>query len=69
MTTTEESGETMDITAKVIQVIETHFCRGKGDESDPMRTVTAYYSFDGDFLAEDDPNVLPGGKLRYSPKT
>lgn len=44
----------MDISVKVIQVIEANFCRGKGTEENPNRTVTAYYSLDGDFLAEKD---------------
>ncbi len=45
------------MTAKVIQVIETQVLRGKGIESDPMRHVTEYWSFDGAKLAENDPTL------------
>lgn len=42
--------------ACVIQVIETAERRGNGrDQSDPIRGVVQYYSFDGDLLAENDP--------------
>lgn len=41
--------------ARVIQVIETIETRGKGEESDPLRCVRRYYTFDGEMLAENDP--------------
>lgn len=40
--------------AKVIQVIETKAKRGLGTEKDPVRDVTQYWDFDGNFLAEMD---------------
>lgn len=44
--------------AKVIQVIETQAVRGVGTEEDPVRTVIQYWDFDGNCLAENDPNDL-----------
>ena len=40
--------------ARVIQVIETKSIRGIGTESDPVRVVTQYWDFEGNFLAEMD---------------
>ncbi len=40
--------------AKIISVIETKALRGKGTETDPERTVTQYWGFDGKLLAEYD---------------
>lgn len=40
--------------AKVIQVIETKAKRGLGTEKDPVRIVTQYWDFEGNFLAEMD---------------
>ena len=40
--------------ARVIQVIETKAKRGLGTEKDPVREVTQYWDFDGNFLAEMD---------------
>lgn len=40
--------------ARVIQVIETKAKRGLGTEKDPVREVTQYWDFKGDFLAEMD---------------
>lgn len=40
--------------AKVIRVIETKAKRGLGTEKDPVRDVTQYWDFDGNFLAEMD---------------
>lgn len=42
--------------AKVIQVIETKSKRGLGTEKDPVREVTQYWDFEGNFLAEMDPD-------------
>lgn len=44
--------------AKVIQVIETKAERGFGTEKDPVREVTQYWDFDGNFLAEMDTELL-----------
>lgn len=44
--------------AKVIQVIETKAKRGLGTEKDPARTVTQYWDFEGNFLAEMDAELL-----------
>lgn len=41
--------------AKVIQVIETEECRGKGTPDSPLRGVKQYWSLDGKLLAEFDP--------------
>ena len=41
--------------AKVIQVIETKSSRGSGKLEQPCRTVTEYWSLDGEKLAERDP--------------
>lgn len=43
--------------AKVIQVIRTTATRGKGNENDPCRIVTQYWSLDGKMLAENDPEA------------
>lgn len=40
--------------ARVIQVIETKAKRGLGTEKDPVREVTQYWDFEGNFLAEMD---------------
>ncbi|MGN0271633.1 MAG: carboxypeptidase [Lachnospiraceae bacterium] len=40
--------------ARVIQVIETKALRGLGTEEDPVREVTQYWDFEGNFLAEMD---------------
>lgn len=40
--------------AKVIRVIETKAKRGLGTEKDPVREVTQYWDFEGNFLAEMD---------------
>lgn len=40
--------------AKVIQIIETKALRGMGTEKDPVREVTQYWDFEGNFLAEAD---------------
>lgn len=45
--------------AKVIQVIETKAKRGLGTEKDPIRVITQYWDFDGNFLAEMDLELLP----------
>lgn len=44
--------------AKVIQVIETKAKRGLGTEKDPVREVTQYWDFEGNFLAEMDTEML-----------
>lgn len=40
--------------AKVIKVIETKSLRGIGTDKDPLRNITQYWSFEGEFLAEMD---------------
>lgn len=50
--------------AKVIQVIEVMTTRGRGaTEADPIRHVKEYWSFDGLFLADNDP-VRPDTKFK-----
>lgn len=39
----------------IIEVICVVFSRGRGIASDPIRLVTAYYTKDGDIIAEHDP--------------
>ena len=41
--------------ARGIQVIETKSARGSGEPGQPSRTVTEYWSLDGEKLAENDP--------------
>ncbi len=43
--------------AKVISVIQTESLRGLGTVGDPCRMVTQYWSMDGKFLAEYDPEI------------
>ena len=43
---------------KLILVIESSICRGKGTKEDPCRTVNQYYTLDGQLLAENDPQDL-----------
>ena len=40
--------------ARVIQVIEVHGRRGVGTADDPHRIVIAYFTLEGDLLAERD---------------
>ena len=40
---------------RVIQVIQSIHRRGQGIDGDPIRLVTMYHTFDGEFLAESDP--------------
>ena len=40
--------------ARIIEVIETKSLRGLGTEKDPVREVTQYWDFKGNFLAEAD---------------
>lgn len=40
--------------AKVIQVIETVALIGRGTHDDPVRTVTQYWDFSGNLLAESE---------------
>ncbi len=42
--------------ARIIQVIETKAIKGLGIERDPVRDVTQYWDFDGNLLAEFDPD-------------
>lgn len=46
---------------RVRSVIEVHAARGLGEEGDPIRVVTQYWSDDGNLLAENDPSpsVIP----------
>lgn len=44
--------------AKIIQVIETKAKRGLGTEKDPVREITQYWDFEGNFLAEMDTEFL-----------
>lgn len=42
---------------KVIQVVQTRALRGTGTQQDPARIVTQHWSFDGELLAESDPET------------
>ena len=42
--------------ARVIQVIETRSIRGRGTADDVNREVIQYWSFDGELLAEREPD-------------
>lgn len=42
---------------KVIQVIEISFIRGKGTEDDIVRDCRRYYDFNGNLLAEFEPDL------------
>jgi hypothetical protein len=48
-------------TAKVIQVVYTEALRGSGADHDPYRCVKAYWSLDGELLAECDPTAEAQG--------
>lgn len=43
--------------AEVIQVIQTKSLRGEGTQQDLCRIVTQYWDFDGNLLAEMDPDT------------
>lgn len=43
---------------RMIQVIETTETAGSGEDRDPHRFKTTYYTLEGDLLAERDPWVL-----------
>lgn len=47
--------------AAVISVICTTLARGRNTDDDPVRIVKQYWSTDGEFLAENDPQP-PKGK-------
>lgn len=50
--------------AKVIQVVETISIRGNGSDTDPVRAVKQFWSFEGELLAENDPFICEEcGKL------
>ncbi len=49
---------------KIIMVIETASERGFGTKADPVRTVTQYWSFEGELLAELDPDAWLRERLR-----
>lgn len=40
---------------RVIRVIETRAIRGSGTEEDPVREIVQYWDFEGNLLAEHDP--------------
>ena len=40
--------------AKVVHVIETQGLKGVGTKEDPVRTITQYWDFEGNLLAESD---------------
>ena len=44
--------------AKVLSIIETKCSKGDGSKTNPVRTVTEYWTFDGEKLAENDPYFL-----------
>ena len=44
--------------AQVIQVIKTESMRGVGTDEDLCRIVTQYWDFDGNLLAENDPQIM-----------
>lgn len=42
---------------KVIQVVESTITRGSGVITNPIRTVTQFHDFEGNFLGENDPAI------------
>lgn len=48
--------------ARVIKVIETKSTRGAGTSANPVRSVTQYWSLNGELLAEKDKFMQVGGK-------
>lgn len=40
---------------KMIEVVMVESLRGFGQQGDPVRVVTQYWSLDGELLAENDP--------------
>jgi hypothetical protein len=49
--------------SEVIQVIRTKSCKGKGTDDNLMRTVTEYFTLEGERICEDDPcsqEAMPG---------
>lgn len=51
-------------TARVIEVVETTFLRGKGVEGSPIRIITQYWDKKGNLLAERDPLIEEGNALQ-----
>lgn len=41
--------------AEVVQVIKVVYPRGKGSDGDAFRRVTAFFTMDGELIAEQDP--------------
>ena len=52
--------------ARVIPVIEMVVVKGKGTLDDPVRMVEQYWDFEGNFLAEAEPNNRASARNRIS---
>lgn len=44
----------MNIQSRVVQVIKTIYTKGDGTQENPVRSVTAYFDFDGHLICEKD---------------
>lgn len=44
------------MTCKLIEVIQAYVTQGRGTPDNPYRTVTQFWSKDGELLAENDPH-------------
>ncbi len=58
----------MNAKSRIIQVIETSYIRGDGTSENPMRTVIAYFKFDGRLIYEHDEFLESLEKSKYSEK-
>lgn len=52
-------GKAQWVSALVEKVIRVRFLRGIGTPDDPLRTVDAWFTHDGELIAERDPEVRP----------
>ena len=50
-----EEDEIQNLSARVIQVIETVTLAGDGTDANPVYEVHQYWTLDGDLLAKNDP--------------
>ena len=57
----KRKGELIMANSKVIQVIKTESCEGKGTEDDIYRMVTEYFTLEGELIMRHDPT--PDGKV------
>lgn len=54
------------MTCKLIEVIQAYVTRGRGTPENPYRTVTQFWSKEGELLAENDPHPVTEPKESHA---